>query len=153
MKIVLTREYENMHGRSGDLIIYNWKGIKCARCRVIPSNPRTKNQQANRMRFAEASASWRALPDETKRLYNFRASGLGRSISGFNLYMSDCMNARIRTGAQVQEAHGKRNIRLSNRHSGYPLRINTVQGQGMLLNGKNTGLDLPPGYQKLARAS
>lgn len=153
MKIVLNPGYRHIHGRSGGIVIYNWRGITCARSRVIPRNPRTAAQQANREHFASISAAWKDLPEAAKRLYNFRASKTGRSMSGFNLYVSECMKGGMDSAAAVPETHGKRNLAISIVYPPDPLRMNTVTGPKAGQQVINRGRSSPAGGKRLKIAS
>jgi hypothetical protein len=86
--------------KSGELILeargclkgrvyYVRKGTLCARAHVIPGNPRTKRQQAERGRFAESVRRWQGLDREARDHWNERARKL--NMSGYNLFISHQM--------------------------------------------------------------
>ncbi|PKL16225.1 MAG: hypothetical protein CVV49_17340 [Spirochaetae bacterium HGW-Spirochaetae-5] len=76
----------SIHGRIGNIIFYNVNGSQYARSYTIPANPRTEEQQNNRMRFADAVKLWQQLSDEEKSVFNTRAEGT--PLSGYNLFIS-----------------------------------------------------------------
>jgi len=85
-------------GKFGDAIVYSiWKGINYARQYFIPSNPNSEDQQAVRAVVSDASKAWKAeatvgaieIDAEYKAAY--AAVAAGQSLSGFNLFMRDCM--------------------------------------------------------------
>lgn len=57
---------------------------------VIPTNPRTELQQANRAKFANAVSAWQVLDESTKAKYHRRATSL--HMSGYNLFISEYLN-------------------------------------------------------------
>jgi len=56
---------------------------------VVPHNPQTPAQQANRMKFADAMAAWAALPQATKDTYEHRVRD--RQMYGKNLFVKEYM--------------------------------------------------------------
>ncbi|HRZ26280.1 MAG TPA: hypothetical protein P5295_05685 [Spirochaetota bacterium] len=92
---------DSISGSVGKLVFYERYGKTVMRAYIIPPNPRTAAQQANRSRFRQAMASWRQLPDYEKDSYNRRARKL--SMTGHNLYISRYMKGtsvaeRVQTG-------------------------------------------------------
>lgn len=59
------------------------------RALVSPSTPPTPAQLARRAKFAQAIATWHALPPEKKLDYHRRGSK--RALPGFNLFLSETM--------------------------------------------------------------
>jgi len=57
------------------------------RIHVIPANPMTVAQQANRSKFAQAILSWQGLPLEDKDTWREYAKYLEVRMSGYNLYI------------------------------------------------------------------
>jgi hypothetical protein len=55
----------------------------------ITKNPRTIPQQLNRLKYADAVASWKVLTDEQKAEYNYRARHY--NLYGYHLYIKDYM--------------------------------------------------------------
>lgn len=76
-------------GRLGDRVYYTRNGKIRSRRHVIPSNPRTRKQQAGRSRFAGAVRAWRALDEEARADWNRRAKRIRRT--GYNLFISECL--------------------------------------------------------------
>lgn len=76
-------------GKIADSLVFmKWKGINDVRQYVIPSNPRTADQQAQRGRLASAVALWHSIPfsDDDLAAWNLLASNYG-SMSGFNVFV------------------------------------------------------------------
>lgn len=70
------------------LVYATWKGIDTVRQYVIPSNPKTPAQQAQRSLLSMAVNLWRAswLNQEIRESWNKLASTRGLAMSGFNLF-------------------------------------------------------------------
>jgi len=79
----------SISGSVGRLVFYSRFGKTIMRAWIIPPNPRTPAQQANRSRFRDAMLSWRQLPDEEKDSFNRKGKKLG--MTGHNLYISRYM--------------------------------------------------------------
>lgn len=78
-----------MRGRVCNRIYYMRNRRICSRRHVIPSNPRSKIQQAGRSQFALLVKRWRELDGNQRVRWNRRAGGL--NISGYNLFISHNM--------------------------------------------------------------
>ncbi|MBN2078501.1 MAG: hypothetical protein JW838_06015 [Spirochaetes bacterium] len=78
-----------MRGRVCNRIYYMRNGRICSRRHVIPSNPRSKIQQAGRSQFALLVKRWRELDGNQRVRWNRRAGGL--NMSGYNLFISHNM--------------------------------------------------------------
>lgn len=64
------------------------KGVGyCREKYYYTANPRTPEQQANRIKFQSAVTAWHNLTPEEKEVYNKRAISLPKS--GFNIYISE----------------------------------------------------------------
>lgn len=63
----------------------SWKGIKYARQRVTPANPRSSEQTKTRSSFTFASAAWRTMDPDLKAPWNDSANG--RPVTGRNLWI------------------------------------------------------------------
>lgn len=70
------------------LVFMRWKGIDDVREYVIPSNPRTAKQQAQRSKMATAVADFHAsnFNDVDLTAWNLYASTMPRPMSGFNAF-------------------------------------------------------------------
>ena len=70
------------------LVYATWKGIDTVRQYVVPSNPKTPAQQAQRSLLTMAVNLWRAswLSQEIRESWNKLASTRGLTMSGFNLF-------------------------------------------------------------------
>ena len=75
---------------AGALVFSAWKGLKTARQYVVPANPRSAAQLAQRSLFTAAVSFWRGfLTNAVQRTGWDKAAGLsGSPQSGFNLYQS-----------------------------------------------------------------
>lgn len=72
-------------GTFGDTLVYaKWKGIKYVRKWVIPQNPKTALQVAQRDLFSSAVDGWHG---QTDRQDAFDAAVAGLPLSGFNYYV------------------------------------------------------------------
>ena len=133
-KVLLDPKFNKMNGRMGDLVLYKWKGKSCARVYVVPRNPDTMAQRANRNRMSEASKSWRNLPEGMQESYNLRALRYKNAMSGFNLYISDCLKGRIvshtdnfsERDLSLKKAAGVNAIPRLLNHSKHPLHMDMV---------------------------
>lgn len=77
--------YQRRHTRSG---------IKICRMRHYwPRQNPGPAEAARRANFAAGVAAWKALPDETKEMYNNTEYPVGQS--GFNRYMSKWMKGQL----------------------------------------------------------
>ncbi len=123
-----------IRGKAGNFVYYIRRGKFCARAHIVPRNPRAASQQANRSIFAEASASWKILTQETRNLYNLRALHMKLVMSGFNLYVSDCMKGKIRVCDDEVQAAGSKPSPVAP----VPLRICAVYDPGMLLHDRHS---------------
>lgn len=62
---------------------------------VMPVDPNTIAQQANRWKVKQAVSQWHELAADAKLFWRKKASG--RNISGFNAYLSACLKGAIAT--------------------------------------------------------
>jgi len=85
-KVILASHIESLHGRLGNVIHYNVCGFQYARSYTIPRNPKTAEQQVNRLSFADAVKLWQGLSLSQKACYNRAAEG--KPLSGYNLFIS-----------------------------------------------------------------
>lgn len=83
---VLNPMFMSGKGRLGKIVLYNRKGVQCARSHVIPRNPDTPAQRQNRKSFADAVKLWQELSPEEK--YRYNRTALKKRISGYNLFIS-----------------------------------------------------------------
>lgn len=75
-------------GTFGGVVVYRrGRGMSTAMGRSAPRNPNTVLQQEQRVSFAAAVSSWRALPDASKVWWVMRAVGM--ATSGYNLYVKN----------------------------------------------------------------
>lgn len=76
------------------MVMGSWRGIKYARSYVVPANPRTTAQQANRTRFALLREMWKLAPPTVQAPWN--AFATGRPFLGFNKFVGE--NNRLLNG-------------------------------------------------------
>ena len=58
---------------------------------MIPKNPRTEGQQANRQKIADGVEAWQNLTSEQKEVYNVRT--IGKKMSGYNLFLREYLKS------------------------------------------------------------
>ena len=79
-------------GQIGRSIVFSvWKGISTARQFVVPSNPNTTDQQAQRGLMTDIVNAWRrpALTAALRTAWDLLASSKALAMSGFNLFTSN----------------------------------------------------------------
>ncbi len=82
-------------GRLGDRVFYTRNGKIRSRRNIIPSNPRTRKQQAGRSRFADAVRAWRMLHAEARADWRRRAARYRRI--GYNFFISEYLAGAVDT--------------------------------------------------------
>lgn len=88
------------------LVATKWKGIKVQRQFVIPSNPRTPAQTAQRDRVSVITNAWRQFitPANVREAWNLMASIQSRPQSGFNWFTSNAVkNIKTDTNASYAD--------------------------------------------------
>lgn len=82
------------------LVFFPWKSLNCVRGYVIPSNPNTSDQQAQRTKLTNAVDKWHdtALIDDDKTAWNLLASTFAEVMSGFNAFVKKMILAVIAGG-------------------------------------------------------
>ncbi|HOW82355.1 MAG TPA: hypothetical protein PK573_07340 [Spirochaetota bacterium] len=96
----------SISGSVGNLVLYKRYGRTVMRAWIMPPNPRTPAQQANRSLFRRAMISWRALPDYEKDSYNHKGKKLG--MTGHNLFISRYMKKNLKEDADSCRSSDKR---------------------------------------------
>lgn len=79
-------------GQLGKSIVFSiWKGIATARQFVVPSNPNTADQQAQRTLMTDTVNAWRrpALTAALRAAWDALASSKALPMSGFNIFTSN----------------------------------------------------------------
>ncbi len=84
----------SLSGGVGSLVFYKRYGKTIMRAWVLPPNPRTQAQQANRERFARAMAAWQGLSSVDKAALNIQAKK--RGMTGHNLFISRFMKGQTK---------------------------------------------------------
>jgi hypothetical protein len=85
-------------GKIADSIVYlKWKGISDVRAYVIPANPRTEKQQAQRAKMTEAVSLWHSTDfNELDFLaWDLYASIMPTPMSGFNAFIKSYIDAKV----------------------------------------------------------
>lgn len=82
MKVTPSPLVADMSGATADLVAAKWKGRLYVRTRVIPKNPRTPLQTAQRDAMTEVVALWKLINGIMHDAYQLGANQL--QISGFN---------------------------------------------------------------------
>lgn len=79
------------------LVFFPWKSINAVRSYVIPANPNTAAQQAQRTIMTNAVAEWHAAGyiAKDKTAWNKFASTLAGSLSGFNAMVRSFIDAVV----------------------------------------------------------
>ena len=96
----------SISGSVGKMVFYTRHGKTLMRAWIMPPNPRTEAQQANRGLFRQAMAAWQQLSRGEKDALNAQARKPG--ITGHNLFISQYMKThrgddfRAETGPQEQ---------------------------------------------------
>ncbi len=86
--VQLNPGFTNFSGRMGNIVLYRIGTDIFARRYVVPKNPDTVNQRANRSLFASAIKAWQCLPIEEKNGYNRISSKKRNSRNGYCLFIS-----------------------------------------------------------------
>ena len=100
---------DSISGSVGKMVFYTRHGKTLMRTWIMPPNPRTEAQQANRGLFRQAMAAWQGLSRGKKDALNVQARKLG--ITGHNLFISRYMKAQrgddYRTETAPREQAGR----------------------------------------------
>lgn len=80
------------------LVYMGWKGLKTVRQYVIPANPKSTLQQAQRTKFATAVGQWHTdgFTSDDASAWNLLALSLKEALSGFNIYIRLKLKALIK---------------------------------------------------------
>jgi len=80
---------------ANSLVYMKWKGIDDVRQFVVPANPKTASQQAQRGRMTDAVAKWHATSWNATDLtaWNLYASVQTNPMSGFNVFCKEYITA------------------------------------------------------------
>ena len=85
-------------GKLGKAVVFMaWKGINDIRQYVIPANPRTTAQQAQRTKMAEAVEQWHNpnLDSDDKKGWDILASIAPKPMSGFNRFVKQYIDIKV----------------------------------------------------------
>lgn len=92
-RIIFSALLSAASGKIGDVVLSKWKGIAYARRRVIPANPQTGKQCLQRHVLKVALLLWQSIKAVANDAWDLSASGY--ALSGYNMFMDDCMTALI----------------------------------------------------------
>lgn len=74
-------------GKIGNTLVFmGWKGIKTVRQFVVPANPNTASQQAQRARMAASVATWKDLAGDDRTAWGAWSGYEPKPMSGFNAF-------------------------------------------------------------------
>jgi len=92
------------------LVAYTWHGIDCMRQYVIPANPRTTAQQANRAHMTTAVAAWRHLipTPEFRPSWNLYARSMDFHGTGYHVAMGQYARLAALGGDPLVATHAYR---------------------------------------------
>lgn len=85
--VIFSPIISSMSGKVADAVFSKWKGINYIRERVIPSNPQSDLQTAQRLALARTLTMWQSVKSWAKTVWNHYATGYAKS--GYNRYMED----------------------------------------------------------------
>jgi len=82
---------------ANSLVYMKWKGISDVRSYVIPANPKTEKQQAQRTKLKEAVDIWHstAFNDLDFAAWDLYASIMPTPMSGFNAFVKSYIDAQV----------------------------------------------------------
>lgn len=83
---------------AGSLVFFGWKGIDAVREYVVPANPRSAPQQAQRAHLTGSVDAWHSLAftDADRVGWNRWAGTLAKIMSGFNGFIRSYIDQSIR---------------------------------------------------------
>lgn len=88
--------FSDIRNALGDSVVFSmWKGRSYFRTYVVPSNPKTLKQEANRGVLAKIVERWQAVIDNDDKKGVWNALGLPFLISGFNTMCKYGMKSAI----------------------------------------------------------
>ncbi|MBA7634095.1 hypothetical protein ES703_41674 [subsurface metagenome] len=86
-KVIYSPLISSLRGKVADAVFAVWKGIAYVRERVIPANPRSDLQVAQREALANTLTMWQSIASWAQQIWNTYAEGYAKS--GYNRYMED----------------------------------------------------------------
>jgi len=92
--------FTGLKGHLGNVVYYNMWGRTYVRRYVVPANPNSEAQSAQRSLFARGMAAWKMLTDDEKLLYKKKARNLKRVrrrvMHAHNLFISEYIESEIK---------------------------------------------------------
>jgi len=142
--------FSDLRKKLGNQIVgTSWKGRGVFRKYVVPANPRTCAQQANRDHHAKVVALYQSyVGGEDQKKARWDTDALPRSISGFNLFQKLAMSSRIlcdevsNTGSPI---NGTYTVKVDISTAGlYAYRVGTMEFHEVIAIGEmEAGPDIP----------
>lgn len=87
--------FMSISGKCGNFVFYMYNNKKCVRRHVVPRDPKTHAQIANRAVFASVVRQWQSLPPLVKDYWRFQGAvfmkqhpASEKSVSGYSLFIS-----------------------------------------------------------------
>ena len=88
--------FSDIRNAIGDNVVFSmWKGRPYFRSYVIPANPRTKAQQANRDVLKKLVKRWQEIIDTDAKKGAWNKKALEQLISGYNLFIKEGRKSEI----------------------------------------------------------
>lgn len=88
-RVIFSAMLSGASGKIGDVVASTWKGIAYFRRRVIPSNPQSNGQMAQRYCLKTALTLWQSIKSWAKTPWDYSVTGY--ALSGYNKFMDECM--------------------------------------------------------------
>jgi len=85
-RVTMSALLADARNKIGDVVFSKWKGVNYVRTRVVPANPKTANQVAQRNALTLCVASWKNLVSAVRSEWDRYAKG--KNLSGFNAFCS-----------------------------------------------------------------
>jgi len=92
-EVFLNPAFTALSGRAGNIVFYSYGQRTFFRSYVVPRNPGTPAQRANRGLFRDAMKAWQALSSFDRDTFSRRARRLG--MTGHNLFISRYMASKM----------------------------------------------------------
>lgn len=86
-RVIFSPMISSLSGKVADAVFARWKGINYIRSRVIPANPQSDLQTAQRLALAHTLTMWQSIKAWATKHWDHYAEGYAKS--GYNRYMED----------------------------------------------------------------
>jgi len=91
MKLMGSILVGSLHGSSGDVTAFTWKGRQALRRRVVPYNPQTDAQDLQRTAFSRCVECFQGIVQAVKDFLDIL--GTSQQMSGYNILMKDSVKS------------------------------------------------------------